>query len=192
MDHQNDFKKHLPDLLKLNKHDRMLEFVAILTKRLSHKNIQPIIVGGLSVEIYTRGNYTTYDIDLISDGRGTINDILINEYGFQKEGRSWYHKELELALEIPSNFLEGSEEKVFEIETFGGESIFVIGLEDIIIHRLESAVVSQPLNPEWSEDYDWAHRMFLTYKNTDFLDFNYLIKAAKEAKVDFIIKQWSA
>lgn len=190
MHHQNNFKKHLAKLLMLNKHDRMLEFVAILTERLSGEGIQPIIVGGLSVEIYTRGNYTTYDIDLIADGRNKIDCILTNEYGFNKEGRSWYHNELELAIEIPDNFLEGSKEKVMEVELDNGKSIYVIGMEDIIIHRLESAIISHPKNPEWSEDYEWAQRIYFIYEDIGLLDINYLLKESKIAKVDFIIQEW--
>lgn len=187
---QNNFDKQLNVLLSMNKLERMLEFVAILTKRLSIEGIQPIIVGGLSVEIYTKGNYTTYDIDLISDGREKINHILTEEYGFEREGRSWYHKDLELALEIPDNYLEGSDEKVLEVELKNGKIVYVIGIEDIIIHRLESAIISSPKNPEWTEDYEWAQRMFKIYKDTEILDINYLKKETKKKNIEYIINDW--
>ncbi len=60
----NDFKKKFNELYKYTKNERMTYFVAMITEYFSKKNIRPIIVGGLSVEMYTKSNYTTYDIDL--------------------------------------------------------------------------------------------------------------------------------
>src|SRR5699024_10488583 len=103
----------------MNQHEKMLRLVAMLTKYFQDENIRPIIVGGLSVEVYTRNNYTTYDIDIIADGREQINKLLTDELGFKKLGRSWYNKELEISIEIPSNYLEGSLEKVVELTLVG-------------------------------------------------------------------------
>ena len=114
MTRQNNMKNEFDKLVLLSKHERMIEVVALLTERLKSDGILPIIVGGLSVEIYTRGNYTTYDIHLIADGRIKIDEILVGELGFKKEGRAWYHSNLEISIEIPSNYLEGSEDKVIE------------------------------------------------------------------------------
>ncbi|WNS79295.1 hypothetical protein RRU94_17250 [Domibacillus sp. DTU_2020_1001157_1_SI_ALB_TIR_016] len=52
---------------------------------------------------------------------------------FKRTAREWYHGELEIAIEIPSSDLEGSAEKVVEMELKSGRSIFVIAVEDIII-----------------------------------------------------------
>ncbi|UTW69500.1 hypothetical protein KHA80_22500 [Anaerobacillus sp. HL2] len=97
-----------------------------------------MIVGGLSVEIYTRSHYTTHDIDFITSGWDQFNHLLTQELGFQRTEREWYHKELELAVEIPSNFLEGSQDKIIKIKLPSEREIFVIGVEDIIIHRLQN------------------------------------------------------
>lgn len=165
----------------------MLEMAALLTRYFEKDGIRPIIVGGLSVEIYTRGNYTTYDIDLITDGHQQFDRLLTEELEFQKEGRSWYHEGLELSIEIPSNFLEGNQDKVIRIELASGRPIYVLGIEDIIIHRLESAVVSHPDNPDWTE------RMFKIHKSdVDLMDLDYLLKAAKEVGVDSFIHKWLA
>ncbi len=58
----------------------------IITKLLEPKNIQPVIVGGLSVEIYTQNDDSTRDIDFVSDGYHIIEDILFS-LGFKKEDR---------------------------------------------------------------------------------------------------------
>ncbi|WP_077324256.1 DUF6036 family nucleotidyltransferase [Virgibacillus siamensis] len=187
----NELKMEFNNLINLRKHERMLEFCALLTAFFHEDGIKPIIVGGLSVEIYTRSNYTTYDIDLITDGREKISDLLTNELDFKKQGRNWYHETLELAIEIPDNFLEGSKEKVITIELKNGRNILVIAIEDIIIHRLESALVSSPKHPEWTDDYEWAERMFQIHKHdTGIMDHKYLLNASEKAQVDDIIKKW--
>ncbi len=187
----NELKRGFSKLITLDKHERMLELCGLLTAYFEKDGIRPVIVGGLSVEIYTRNNYTTYDIDLITDGRQQFDVLLTNTLDFIKEGRSWYHEQLELAVEIPGNFLEGSKEQVICIELKSGKYIYVIGIEDIIIHRLESAVVSQPKNPEWTDDYDWAKRMFRIHQHdTATMDLRYLMKAAHDARVAHIVTKW--
>ncbi|ALX49258.1 hypothetical protein [Lentibacillus amyloliquefaciens] len=94
----NELKQHFKELNSFSKHERMIQVCGLLTAYFQQKNIHPIIVGGLSVELYTRNNYTTYDIDLISDGRDKFDKLFTNELGFNKEGRSWYHQELEISL----------------------------------------------------------------------------------------------
>lgn len=44
------------------KYEAMLLTASVITKFLEEKNIQPVIVGGLSVEITTQSEYTTRDI----------------------------------------------------------------------------------------------------------------------------------
>src|SRR5699024_6946125 len=191
MIHLNELKEKFQDLKYLSKHERMIQVCGLLTTYFQQDNIQPIIVGGLSVELYTRNNYTTYDIDLISDGRDKFDKLLTNELGFNKEGRNWYHQELEISIEIPDNYLEGNKEKVIEMKLENGLHIYVIGVEDLIIHRLESAIVSHPDNPEWTDDYEWAERMFKIHQNEpEIMDIDYLLDAAGKAHVDHIIKKW--
>ncbi|WP_382398397.1 hypothetical protein [Lentibacillus salinarum] len=72
-----------------------------------------------------------------------------------------------------------------------GLHINVIGVEDLIIHRLESAVVSHPKNPDWTDDYHWAQRMFQIHQNDpEIMDLDYLLNAANKAQVNDIIKNW--
>lgn len=58
-------KEQLVELQSYQQFERMLKATAILTSLLEEKKQRPIIVGGLAVEIYTRSDYTTADIDLI-------------------------------------------------------------------------------------------------------------------------------
>lgn len=77
------------------------------------------------------------------------------------------------------------------MELENGLIIYVIGVEDLIIHRLESAVVSHPKNPNWTDDYHWAQRMFQIHQDdSEMMDMNYILDAAQKAQVDHIIKKW--
>ncbi len=125
------------------------------------------------------------------DGREAFNDLLINELGFEKMGRSWLHRELEISIEIPANYLNGSEERVIELELPNKLKVYVIGLEDIIIHRLESATDTSRENPDWTEDYEWAKRMFDTHINSSgLIDKNYISNASSDVLVRKIISEW--
>jgi len=191
MIHLNELKKRFRELKDFSKHERMIQLSGLLTAYFKEENISPIIVGGLSVELYTRNNYTTFDIDFVTDGRDKFDDLLRNELGFIKEGRSWYNEDLEISIKIPGNYLEGSMNKVVQLELENGLVIYVIGVEDIIIHRLESAVVSHPDNPEWSDDYEWAERMFQIHRHDpEMMDLAYLQTASVKAQVNPIIEKW--
>ncbi|WP_166626766.1 hypothetical protein [Jeotgalicoccus sp. S0W5] len=66
--------------------DCMIKVASIITSLLEGKVKQsdmPIIVGGLSLEIYTESQYTTDDIDLVTSAYNIIEDNLL-EIGFKK------------------------------------------------------------------------------------------------------------
>jgi len=181
----DEIKEIMSTIKDLPKFEKMIEFTSVITQYFNTTKIKPIVVGGLSVEIYTRSHYTTSDIDLVTDGYHEF-DKLLTQLEFKKVSKEWYHEDLGLAIEIPSNFLEGSYDKVYEISLKSGRTIYVIGIEDIIIHRLESACIHP--NPENYEDYEWAYRMFLIHSQE--IDKEYILKYAEETRTDLYIKKW--
>ena len=82
-------------------------------------------------------------------------------------------------MKVPDSFLEGSYEKVIELKLPNERKVFVIGIEDIIIHRLEG--IAHKRYPKDDEDYEWAMRMFLIHQH-DNIDMNYLIEQSKRTK----------
>ncbi|WP_058306172.1 DUF6036 family nucleotidyltransferase [Gracilibacillus massiliensis] len=179
-------KETFPKLKTLPKFERQLEFASMITEYMKNKNIHPIIVGGLAVEIYTRNDYQTHDIDFVSDGWAQF-DQLLSELDFIRVEREWYNTELEIAIEVPSNFLEGNEDLVTELELPNNKKLYVIGVEDIIIHRLE-AIAFSTTYPKEDEDYEWAYRMYLIHKEN--IDYNYFESQAKAVKIWSIIEEW--
>lgn len=112
--------------------------LSVLTEALKSVGIQPILVGGKAVELYTRGRFTTYDIDLVLPNREKAGKIL-EDLGFEKRlgDRHWYHSDLDYAIEIPDHLLAGSMDKVNEVE-IEGTPIYVIGFEDLIADRIRA------------------------------------------------------
>jgi hypothetical protein len=138
------------------KFERMLHTAALLTELFESHGIKPIIVGGFSVEIYTQNNYTTQDIDFVLSGYEKV-DQLLKEIGFNKEGRYWYHPEIDVAIEVPDSFLAGDYEKVTTLQVLDSH-VYLIGIEDIIMDRLRATV-------HWksASDREWGFRLFAIY-----------------------------
>lgn len=165
-----------------DKYNAMLHTAAIITKMLEDKNIKPIIVGGLSVEIYTQNDYATRDIDFVSDGYEKISEILLN-LGFSKEGRHFFHDKIEVAVEIPSSDLEGDYDKVTKVEIGEGKYVYLISLEDIIIDRLRAAV-------HWKSEQDTYWGFNLLAKNYSEVNIDYLFKRVETKKEQDELSDW--
>lgn len=166
-----DFSEAKSELKKIdpeNKFIAMLKVAAIITKVLGTRNIKPVIVGGLSVEIYTQSDYTTRDIDFVTPGHETIEEILKN-LEFIKENRHFYREDIEIAIEIPSSHLAGDKNRVVRVQISpdSDDFVYVISLEDIILDRLRAATAWQS-----AEDLKWG--FLLLSANIEKVDVPYL------------------
>ncbi|MNZ89660.1 hypothetical protein D3C78_1085940 [compost metagenome] len=149
-------KEALEQLHDKSKFEKLIHTAAIITELLLPHGIRPIIVGGLSVEIYTLNGYTTQDIDFVLNGYDLASEVFAS-LGFVKLGKNWVHADLGVSVEIPSNFLAGDYDKITEL-SIADRTVYVIGLEDIILDRLRAAV-------HWKsgESREWGYRMLLMY-----------------------------
>ncbi|MGV8124653.1 MAG: DUF6036 family nucleotidyltransferase [Candidatus Xenobiia bacterium LiM19] len=145
---------------------RSLYFLALLTEALGGSKEAPVVVGGLALEFYSTGGYSTGDIDLIYPDSELCGKTLA-EWGFNKEGRHWINEELELFVEIPGSFLpEGERKRTVTIE-IEGMTVCMIGVEDLIIDRLNAFV-------HWksTDDGYWARELIMIHIAK--LDLDYL------------------
>jgi hypothetical protein len=174
-------RQALQQLADKDKFEKMMLTAAIITEQLEHHGIKPIIVGGLSVEIYTMNGYTTYDIDLVLNGYETASQVL-EQLDFRKIGKDWVHPVLGVSLEIPGHTLTGDYGKVTEVPV-GDRRVYVIGIEDIILDRLRSAV-------HWQSgvDREWGYRMLLMYYEE--IDINYIRSQLQGMKEEQEWEQW--
>jgi hypothetical protein len=152
--------------------ERKLYFCAVLTRSL--RGTRPIIVGGTAVEFYTAGGYSTRDIDLVCSDREAVVGRL-RDYGFEQFGRHFYDEELDLSIEIPGTELAGDESRVRKVivEPKVGLAAYVIGVEDIIVDRLNAYVY-------WKSGDDglWAREMMVLHR--DEIDWEYLERRSRE------------
>jgi hypothetical protein len=157
---------YLAQLDPENKFDTMMKMAGVITKHLEEEGIQPIVVGGLSVELYSREQYTTRDIDFVAPNHHKISQIL-DQLGFRSYGKDFYHDELNVSIEVPSTTLTGDPEKIVNL-SYEGFTINVIGIEDIIIDRIQHA-----LNTKTTLDLDDARILMITqYDEIDWTYFN--------------------
>ncbi|NPA54680.1 MAG: hypothetical protein GXO21_08465 [Aquificae bacterium] len=156
---------------------RHLLFSAWLSQKLKEKSIPlPIIVGGSALEIYTGGFYLTGDIDLVSPYKKELENIILSSSFFKKVGKNLISDELGLFVEIVDEKLAGSLDKINTISINENFDIKVIGLEDLIIDRLNACV-------HWKSysDCEWAEVLLEEFKEK--IDFKYLKERAEKEQV---------
>ncbi len=90
--------------MKINwKHIRIKDLAAIVTKELSKKGIDAILVGGACVSIYTKNKYLSLDLDFVS--HASIKEITsaLSRIGFKRESsRHFERKDCPFFIEFVS------------------------------------------------------------------------------------------
>jgi hypothetical protein len=163
---------------------KKLKIIAVLTSAIKENlNLTPVIVGGQAVEFYTGGGYATMDVDMICEASTKKIAEVIEKLKFYRDNKYWIldSNKIDLAIETPSGPLAGSVDKLMELE-IGQHTAYFIGIEDIIIDRLNAYV---HWNEKWQEE--WILGMLVS--NYDDIDFEYLHKRAGEERVtDYLNK----
>lgn len=145
---------------------KQLLMVGLLTQRLKKRNKPaPVIIGGCALSYYSREVYFTSDIDLAYSDRETLNAVL-QDLGFNKEGRYWINEELKVVIEAPASSLLEREAPVEVVELGEGLECYIIAIEDLIIDRLNAfkhwksetdGEMVELLIRRYKEDLDWAY-----------------------------------
>lgn len=96
----------------------MIELASYLCTKLEEKNIDVVLSGGSCVEIYSRGNYTSFDLDLINRYNDTFFKIktVMESLDFKEDGKYFVHKDTSFFIEFPSGPLGVGDEMVTKIE----------------------------------------------------------------------------
>lgn len=154
---------------------KRLLFMALLTEALKPQGHKPVVVGGNAVEFYTAGGYATADIDVVVPSEPV--DAVLKKWGFKKEGRFWLSEELDIIIEAPLSFLDPEQlKRVCEVE-IDSFKVYVLGLEDLIVDRLNAYVHWSPL-----DDGRWAKELIALHLKE--IDWAYLKKRAKEEDIE--------
>jgi hypothetical protein len=154
--------------------ERKIYFMTILTKEVEmcgRTDKSPVVVGGTAVDIYTKGLFPSRDIDLIGYRR-VIGEILEKKFGFARAGRHWVNERIGIFIEVPGDYFSGDKNKITTIWV-GSLKLYVIGIEDLIIDRLNACV-------HWKSETDCDQARYMIRYYRDRLDFGYLEKKAKD------------
>ncbi|MHB1458056.1 MAG: DUF6036 family nucleotidyltransferase [Armatimonadota bacterium] len=158
-------------------HSHLHEIAAIITTAFETLGLfLPIVVGGLAVETYTSGNYTTEDIDFIHPDPSEPACVM-DALGFQSKGRYFIYPILDVYVEFPNGPLDGEWSRVIEVSVNDNNRIIVIGLEDIIIDRIAAYQNWDKRNPNSPDGTQAVNLLAIQH---DAIDYDYLRKAAIE------------
>jgi len=101
------------------------ELGSLICSALKASNIHVVLSGGSCVEIYSRGEYTSWDLDLINQYNEQFKKIhtIMDGLGFKEHDRYFVHDETKYFIEFPSGPLgvgDAPVEEIAEIETEAG------------------------------------------------------------------------
>jgi len=173
---KKSIEKEIPNLKRIgNRWERRLFFAAIISEFLQKNHgVDLVVVGGNAVEFYTLGSYSTEDIDVVVSNFGIVEDLL-RDLGFEKINRIWYREDLDISVDLTGSQLAGNPKRVSRV-SIKGKTVQVIGLEDIIVDRLNAFI-------HWKSKQDgfWAQEMIAIHQED--IDWEYLEDRCKKEQV---------
>ncbi|MEF9426059.1 MAG: DUF6036 family nucleotidyltransferase [Candidatus Mariimomonas ferrooxydans] len=150
---------------------KQLLTVALISRLLEEEGKDtPIVIGGCALSYYSREVYFTADIDLAYADREALDSVL-KTIGFIKKGRYWVNEDLKLAIEAPASILNGEDSPLEIVELDEGLKCRIIGVEDLIIDRLNAC-------KHWKSEIDCETVDLLIWRYLKELDWDYLEKQA--------------
>jgi hypothetical protein len=156
---------------------RQLLAAALISGLLEERGASPpVVIGECALSYYSREVYFTADIDFACSDREELDSVL-QDMGFVKRGRYWASEELSLAVEAPASALPGEQSPVEVVEFEGGLQCRIIGIEDLIIDRLNAC-------RHWKSETDCELVELLVKRYSAELDWTYLEKKAAEPEND--------
>lgn len=101
------------------------ELGGLICDALIAKDIHVVLSGGSCVEIYSRGEYTSWDLDLINQYNEQFKKIhaVMKELGFKEHNKYFVHNDTKYFIEFPSGPLgvgDAPVENIAEIDTVAG------------------------------------------------------------------------
>jgi len=173
---KKSIKRELLNLKRIgNRWERRLFFAAIISEFLQKNyGVELVVVGGNAVEFYTLGSYSTEDIDIVITNFEIIENLL-QDFDFEKINRIWYREDIDISIDITGSQLAGDPKRVSKV-SIKGKMVQVIGLEDIIVDRLNAFV-------HWKSEQDglWAQEMVAIHQED--IDWKYIEQRCKKEQV---------
>jgi hypothetical protein len=152
---------------------RQLLVLAFISQRMKELGSQaPVLIGGCALAYYSRETYFTTDIDLACSDRAALDKVL-RSIGFVVEGRYWVNHKMNLMVEAPANSLVGEDAPREIVELGDGLECCVIGIEDLLIDRMNACV-------HWNSSQECEMVDLLIRLWSPEIDWNYLLERAEK------------
>lgn len=113
--------------------ERGVKIASVIAEAMRSIGQTPVLVGGAAVEFYTKGGYSTSDIDMVAPG-GIELANLMESLGFSRIGKDYADRMNNIYIEFPG-FSLGASESFVELN-IEGKALRIISPEDLIVDRL--------------------------------------------------------
>ena len=158
--------------LTRDKLEKQIYLAAAISSAFEKRGIQAVLVGGVVVEYYTAGGYSTADIDMILPPLEKQEiETVMKELGFERfeDYRHWLHPHIQIPVEFPPGPLQIGHLLVQEVNEIEIESIKlkILKVEDILLDRL---IMAQ----EWKDLQAQAQAEMLMYAHYGEMDWSYV------------------
>lgn len=141
------------------------------------------VVGGSAIEIYTRGEYVSNDLDLVVESRSAVLRVL-KRWGFRDEGRGWSKKAWRLFVDVMERPDSGSRRHTQIVTTPFGP-FRVSGIEDLIVRRIRESIAWPGREEAFAQAILLARRAE-TELDWDYVKF-YAVREGWEAQLDELL-----
>ena len=166
---------------KQDRLEKQLYVAAAISGVFEERGIPVVLVGGMVVEYYTAGGYTTGDIDMVLPPieKQEIETVM-RELGFERfeDYRHWLHPRIQIPVEFPPGPLQIGHLIVQELNEIEIEKIKlkILKVEDILLDRMIAA-------QEWKDLQAEAQAEMLMYAHYDRMDWSYVHQKASQLGV---------
>lgn len=157
---------------------RVQAFVAMLGEESGLGVDGLTVVGGSALEIYTRGDYVSDDIDLVASDRRRLEDAL-RSWGFRQDGMYWKHPDLKPLVQIVGQYDSGSRQRNQIVSTRYGR-VRLGSIEDIVWKRVVEARY-------WRRPKALDEAMLAVRRYGNRLDWEYIGSHAKKNGVEDLV-----
>jgi hypothetical protein len=149
---------------------RRLYFAALLRGAAGVPLDDFCVVGGSAVEVYSVGEFTSGDIDLVSESKEKFERVL-EGWGFKRRStRTWSSSDLRIFIELLKAGYEGNFGKTTLMPTPFGP-VRLAAIEDLLVKRLSSV-------KHWRRASDLDHAKYLALEYFDRIDWAYVERFA--------------
>ena len=168
-----------------------VEIASYICQQLLDSGITTTLSGGFCVEIYSFGEYTSMDIDLIDQSLFRHNEIKkkMYELGFISEGKHFRHPDMEYTVEFPASPLAIGQElvkEISEIETDYGV-LRIITPTDSVKDRLAAYYF-------WNDERSLEQAILVALRNEVDLQnvMNWSKQEGESDKYEIFLKEYTA